>query len=241
MGQGPGHRVLMDAGAEVQQSSPQLGAKRFREAFGSGPVGLSLVTVCTRLQAVRDTEAGWRAGCQGVFLTAGPSADFSEFLQVVRCVSSAHRDAWLGLRLPKVPSAEELDSLLDECRNLWIADLGVDPDWLGEEIDRIRCTEQWDGLLFGALATTQTYSDDISASAVSISRFVDVVVATVPAERDNALRQVRSIKHALGNFPLAVALRPGDNSIDGLARVADCLICPARAARPAGSQVDARR
>ena len=206
---------------------PGNAAMRFRQALGFGPVALATVHVRAAAMACREIEAVLRAGYQGAFL-APDRLKLSEFAAAVRHISSRHRGAWIGLKLDEMPAIEELDLLIDEARNLWICDMDSHDgyEWLGGEIERIRCTEDWDGLLFGSLPPTE--EGDLAAAAVGLSRFVDVVVWTVSAGQANLLRRTHDLKHALGNFPLALSLNYPRVKLDGLARAADCLICPAR-------------
>lgn len=200
---------------------------RFQRVFGVGPVALATIEVRSATQTSRDMERVLRAGYQGAFLASGRLRP-SELAGRVRGIASSFRGTWIGVRFAGVPTAEELDLVIDHTPNAWICDMEQEEQcrWIGHEWEHIRCLEQGEGLLFGTLPATD--EDDPGAAAVCLSRFVDVVVEQVTGNTPATLQRLREIKHALGGFPLAAAGHDRTIKTAGLAKTSECLISVAR-------------
>jgi hypothetical protein len=194
---------------------------RFQWIFDRRPALLSILSAHSEAQVCREIEASLEAGCDGAFLAIDPLSP-CDLPDLLSRVIPAYRDLWLGLRVAQANILEDYDLLPGEIQGIWVSDPGTER---AEETTGWFQDQDWDCLLFGGLRLTERHRDDAAASAVRLSRFVDVLVAELPtSDAVGVLDRIHALKHAIGNFPLAIAADSPVSSPEDLTRLADCVI-----------------
>lgn len=197
---------------------------RFHKSFRRCPVVLACPCSPAVQTVAREAVAALGAGADGVFLqTDGLSRHAVHHL--AREIRSARPRAWIGLTCGSLTD-ELIESVSDDIQGLCVRRASSLPKaQLVDALDTLREWQEWEGLVFGGLDLANRDLRDHAAAAVSLSRLVDVVLLEMPALNSLfEVGRVKTVKHALGSFPVGVTADLSPDHVDPLACMVECLV-----------------
>jgi len=202
---------------------------RLDQVFRNLPVVLPVIHVESLDQALRNAQIARQAGCDGVFLInhAGP---YSELLAIHRAVFSEHPDCWIGVNCLDLSPRDVFEQISDEVAGVWVDNAGIDEtaerQWSAEEASQARRDSGWQGLYFGGVAFKyQRQVDNLERAALLATNYVDVVTTSGSGTgRSVHVDKIRTMKGAIGSFPLAIASGVTPENVSQYLGVSDCFL-----------------
>lgn len=161
-------------------------------------------------QALRNTDAARKSGCDGVFLI-NHGIPAHVLLDVHRAVSAAHPGWWIGVNCLDLSPHEVFSRLSADVAGVWVDNARIDEraekQSQADAVSRARATSGWQGLYFGGVAFKyQRTPEDLAGAARAATRYMDVVTTSGPGTGHSASTDKLAVmRQAVGDFPLALA------------------------------------
>jgi len=206
-----------------------LPESKFRDVFANRHVILPVVHVTGVLQAIRNTQLARTSGADGVFLI-NHRLPGRELLRIHQEVVAAVPAWWIGVNRLDAPPNEVFSGLPSGVSGVWVDNAmiqeGESSQPAAERIAQARRDSGFGGLYFGGVAFKyQRHVNDLADACGIASRFMDVVTTSGPGTGSAAsLDKIRSMKQALGSYPLAVASGITPENVAGYLGTADCFL-----------------
>lgn len=200
---------------------------RFRNCFANTHVVLPVVHVESPSQAIRNTRIACEAQCDGVFLI-NHGISHAALMTAFLAVKEALPDFWIGIN----SLGEDPCNLFGntEVSGIWTDNAQID-ERLGEQekaekIDDVRAKQDWPGLYFGGVSFKyQREVDELAAAARIAMRHMDVVTTSGPGTgHAPTVEKLKTMKEAMGDFPLAIASGVTPNNVSDLLPHCDCVM-----------------
>ena len=182
----------------------------FDSTFSNHPVVLPVIHVVDGHQAVRNAGVAREVGADGVFLI-NHDIPYTALLKAHAAVAAAHTDWWVGVNCLDLAPVEVFRYLNEQVAGVWIDNACIDErteaQCEAESILSARRTSGWQGLYFGGVAFKyQREIEDVASAASIAAGYMDVVTTSGLGTGQAALPgKIRTMKQALGKYPLAVA------------------------------------
>lgn len=206
-----------------------LPSSRFRDTFANRHVILPVVHVTGGLQAIRNSQLARTAGADGVFLINHRLPGL-ELLRIYQEVAAAVPDWWIGVNRLDVPPNEVFSGLSSGVSGVWADNAmiqeGRSSQPAADRIAQARRDSGFGGLYFGGVAFKyQRHVSDLADACGIASGYMDVVTTSGPGTGSAAsLDKIRSMKQALGSYPLAIASGITPDNVVGYLGMADCFL-----------------
>lgn len=203
---------------------------RFRAAFASRHVLLPVVHVVGREQALANARLARDGGADGVFLISHGHITDEELVAIYRDVRAAHPDWWVGLNALSWTPERLFATIGHGVQGVWSDDALIDETRdeqpAAGRVVEVQRGHGWDGLYFGGVAFKyQRQVRDLAAAARQAQRWMDVVTTSGPGTGQAASpAKIRTMKQALGDFPLAVASGVTAENVGDYLPWADCFL-----------------
>lgn len=203
--------------------------KKFREVFRNQRVLLPVIHVTSRAQVLENVVVARSAGADGVFLI-NHAMDHGELLDIYAEVRAEHPDWWIGINCLDLNPFEICEQAPDSVSGIWTDNALVDerrseqPE--ASQVLAVRQKRNWTGLYFGGVAFKyQRLVKDLAAAAQKAMPYLDVVATSgVGTGHAADLDKIRTLKAALGDFPLAIASGITPDNITDYLELADCFL-----------------
>jgi uncharacterized protein len=192
-------------------------------------VVLPVVHVESESQAIRNALIAREAGSDGVFLI-NHSIRSEELLSIHGAVVQEVPGWWVGVNCLGVHPRGVFDLLAPEVSGVWVDNACMDDQVTSRiEAKRIRSAWRrsgWPGLYFGGVAFKyQRPVEDLVGVAERATRYMDVVTTSGRATGQPASREkIATMKHAIGDFPLAIASGLTPENVSDYLDIADCFL-----------------
>lgn len=202
---------------------------RYRAVFPNRHTMLPVIHAETAAQALRNALIVREAGCDGVFLI-NHSISAEELLEIHEAVADAHPDWWVGVNCLGVATEDVFGILPAEVDGVWADNAGIDDSREDQpEAATIQSNRQasgWKGLYFGGVAFKyQRPVRDYAGAARFAAQYMDVVTTSGPGTGQAApVEKIRTIKQAIGDFPLAIASGITPENVQEYLEHADCFL-----------------
>lgn len=210
---------------------------RFRDVFTSKHTLLPVIHVEDFQQAHRNVNICAEAGCNGAFLIShNPTiCDFAKLSQITRTIHSLMPDFWLGVNFLDLPTNSQslTNAWASGANGLWADNAGISTDHGAPQEDaaylrtHISHNDYEMGILyFGGVAFKhQEPVEDVARAALIATEYMDVVTTSgdstgVAADVD----KIKTMKGAIGSFPLAIASGITPQNIADYRDFADCFL-----------------
>ena len=182
----------------------------FHRAFSHRHVVLPVIHVSSEGQALRNADIAREAGADGIFLIN--HATHAEALLEIHARVTAHFPGWwVGVNCLGLDPASVFARLSPQVLGVWTDNAEIEEGRAyqprAEAIRRAREASGWPGLYFGGVAFKyQRHVDDLKRAAQTATHFMDFVTTSGPGTGEAAdVDKIRTMKEAVGNFPLAIA------------------------------------
>ena len=202
---------------------------RFRHVFTNRHVVLPVIHVASAEQARRNTAIAKTAGADGVFLINHSIAS-DALLNIYGEIADLFPNWWIGVNCLDLDPETVFARISPRVSGVWVDNAMIQegqtdqPD--AEAVLRAQSENGWKGLYFGGVAFKyQRHVSDLTKAAQVARGFIDVVTTSGPGTGKAAhVEKIRTMKAALGDFPLAIAsgITP-DNVLDYLPH-SDCYL-----------------
>jgi uncharacterized protein len=203
---------------------------RFREVFTSRHVLLAVIHVTDLAGAVRNARVARDAGMDGAFLISHGAVTDDALIGIAEKVRRATSGFWIGVNCLSTHPLGLFAKIGDRVPGVW-ADDALITESSDDQVDarQVRALQEahgWRGLYFGGVAFKyQRAVRDLARVARLATAYMDVVTTSGPGSGEAAdPAKVRTMKQAIGPFPLALAsgVTP-ENAHDYLPH-ADCFL-----------------
>lgn len=201
----------------------------FRKIFSNRHTILPVIHVDNEGQALRNAKIARSAGADGVFLI-NHGMSHRELLQIHRTVFAEHSDWWVGVNCLDLSPGEVFQKIDDFVAGVWVDNAMIDEaseaQPAAEAILAAKEQAGWNGLYFGGVAFKyQRPVDDLTQAAMKAARYMDVVTTSGPGTGDAAsAEKIRTMKAALGDYPLAIASGVTPENVGDYLDYADCFL-----------------
>lgn len=221
---------------------------RFKETFQNKHVILPVVHVENPTQAIRNTQVALDTGCDGVFLIDMKSdAHYEELLEIHSRVRKEFPDFWVGVNFLDLATEDVFDKLNSGIDGVWVDTAKINntlPDQADAKvISQKRKDSGWDGLYFGGVAFKyQEVSTNPAQDAYIARDFMDVVTTSgIGTGSAPDTQKISSMKHAIGDFPLAIASGISPENVKKFLPITDCFLTASSLLIPKTQSFDKRR
>lgn len=200
-----------------------------KEFPGVSHVILPVIHVESASQAIYNAAIAKHSGCDGVFLINHSVSD-STLFEVHQLLTKEIPGLWTGVNSLDTCPKDLFCLLPDSILGLWTdsaeIDERTDQQPAADEIQQARACSKWRGLYFGGVAFKyQRTVDDLSGAVRVAARYVDVVTTSGPGTGEAAsVEKIRTMKDALGDFPLAIASGLTPQNVRNYLEAADCFL-----------------
>jgi uncharacterized protein len=180
-------------------------------------------------QALRNAILAHQSGCHGVFLI-NHSISVSELIETHRHVTENIPNWWIGVNCLGVLPHKVFSLLNETVRGVWVDNACIDEHSVqqpaADAILKQRSSTTWPGLYFGGVAFKyQRDVQDLATAARVSAKYMDVVTTSGPGTGEAAsIEKIRTMKTALGDFPLAIASGLTPENVHAYLEVADCFL-----------------
>jgi len=166
----------------------------YRKRFPQRHTVLPVVHVTSLEQAIRNVEIAINAGADGCFLI-NHTMTWQKLIEIHQTVSEQFPGFWIGVNLLDLFPNQALNKVPHYMPGLWM-----------DSYDANR-VDHYLGLLFGGVAFKyQAPVADVAAAARQACQYMDVVVTSgVGTGKAPPVAKIKSMKEAIGDFPLAIA------------------------------------
>lgn len=202
---------------------------RYRTVFPNRHTVLPVIHTETEEQALRNADIAREAGCDGVFLI-NHSISAQELLEIHGTVAHAHPDWWVGVNCLGVATEDVFGRLPAEVAGVWADNGGIDDCREDQpKAATIQSNHQasgWKGLYFGGVAFKyQRPVRDFAGAARLATGYMDVVTTSGSGTGQAApVEKIRTMKQAIGDFPLAIASGITPENVQEYLEYADCFL-----------------
>ena len=202
---------------------------RFRKVFTPRHVVLPVIHVANLKQAIRNVAVAHGAGADGVFLINHSIGD-TELLQIYGEAKEAYPEFWIGVNCLGLMPEAVFQAIPDTMAGVWVDNAMIREESESQEraetITNVREQRKWHGLYFGGVAFKyQRPVKDLVSAARIASRYIDVVTTSGPGTgQAAAVDKIRTMKDALGDFPLAIASGITPENVRDYLDCADCFL-----------------
>jgi len=217
----------------------------YRAVFPKRHTLLPVIHAETEEQALRNADIAREAGCDGIFLI-NHAVSAARLLEIYRAVDQACPDWWVGVNCLGIAPEEVFPDLSGRVDGLWSDNARIDEEEDeqpgAETIQASREASGWKGLYFGGVAFKyQRPVRDHARAARLAAGFMDVVTTSGPGTGQAApVEKIRTMKQAIGAFPLAIASGITPENVRDYLDHADCFLVATGIAK-SFSELDARR
>lgn len=200
----------------------------FRERFQGRHTFLAVIHVERAGQALRNVKIAKENGADGVFLI-NHSIVSVELLQIYHEVKRSFLGYWIGLNCLDFGRGA-IEVIPCEVSGLWTDDAGVcegdEPTKDAEIFARRRKEVVWNGLYFGGVAFKyQKQIADVGKAASLAVPLMDVITTSGSGTGQAAdVEKIRTMKEAIGDYPLAIASGITPENVHEYMPYADCFI-----------------
>lgn len=220
----------------------------YKETFKNRHVILPVVHVENEKQAIQNTKIAKDAGCDGVFLIdMKPDAHYEELLKIQAKVRQEFPDFWLGVNFLDLETEDVFEKLNETIDGVWVDSSKINYD-NGQQLDaelisQKRIDSGWDGLYFGGVAFKyQVVSSDPARDAKIARNFMDVVTTSgIGTGSAPDTEKIKSMKEAVGNFPLAIASGMSPENVKRFLPISDCFLTASSLLLPKTQNFDRKR
>ena len=178
---------------------------------------------------VTTSEIAKEAGADGVFLI-NHSMSWEQLLCICCCVYARFDDLWTGVNCLSLCPEAVFREVPFSANGVWTDNAGIDEmseqQTEAERIVAARKKSGWEGLYFGGVAFKYQRSvDDLARAALVASEYMDVVTTSGPGTGSAAsVEKIRTMKEALGDYPLAIASGITPENVGDYLDCADCFL-----------------
>jgi uncharacterized protein len=184
--------------------------QRFHRVFKNRHVVLPVIHVCNENQAHRNACIAKEAAADGIFLI-NHSLGSDDLFRIHAQVVADFPGWWVGVNCLDLSPEMVFSRLTSLVSGVWVDNAMIQegqtnqPD--AEAVLKAQAVCGWQGLYFGGVAFKyQRPVNDLNAAARIASRYMDVVTTSGPGTGQAAhVEKIRTMKEALGDFPLAIA------------------------------------
>lgn len=218
---------------------------RFKQVFSERPAILPVIHVESLEQALRNAQIARQTKCDGVFLI-NHKGTYGELLAIHRAVANEFPDWWIGVNCLDLAPWELFDKISPQVAGLWVDNAGIDETAReqpqAERVADARLRSSWQGLYFGGVAFKyQRQVADLGEAARLATRYVDVVTTSGSGTGQAAhTEKIRTMKRAIGGFPLAIASGITPENVHHYLGICDCFLVATGISR-SWSELDPKR
>jgi hypothetical protein len=169
------------------------------------------------------------AGCDGVFLI-NHAAGHAHLLAIHGAVQAEFPDWWIGVNCLDLRPWQVFDLIDRRVAGVWVDNAGIDEaaeaQETAERVAEARANSGWDGLYFGGVAFKyQRPVSDLARAATLAAKYMDVVTTSGSGTGQPAhVAKIRTMKEAIGDFPLAIASGVTPRNIHRYLGISDCFL-----------------
>ena len=205
---------------------------QYREQFGQARRVFPVIHVTSLEQALRNAALARDEGADGVFLITHGEVPDRELLEIHSEVHAKFQGWWIGVNCLTVSPLRLFTMLSEDVAGVWIDDAAINENeeeqTEAEIIKKARRRSAWEGLYFGGVAfkyQRKVRSEKLWDAAEIASRYLDVVTTSGPGTgRAASVEKIATMKHALGETPLAIASGITPDNIADFLPHADCFL-----------------
>lgn len=203
--------------------------QRFRERFQQKHVVLPVIHANCETHSITNIEIAREAGTDGVFLI-NHSMPWQDLLEIYSAARERFGNWWIGVNCLGLQSEKVFKELPSHVNGVWVDNAEIDEraksQPRADHINAARLKSKWQGLYFGGVAFKYQRSvEDLKAAATIAMNYMDVVTTSGPGTGEAAsVQKIRTMKAALGEFPLAIASGITPENIGEYLGVADCFL-----------------
>jgi len=201
----------------------------FRKKFPTPHVVLPVIHVATERQALRNASIAYDAGADGVFLINHTTSS-AELLDIHAAVAAAFPAWWIGVNCLDLEPRNVFGAVSRRVDGVWVDNAMIDEEGAeqtaGQRVLDAQREHGWNGLYFGGVAFKyQREVENLQAAARIARGYMDVVTTSGPGTGQAAhVEKIRTMKEALGDFPLAIASGITPDNISGYLPFSDCYL-----------------
>ncbi|MDA1096838.1 MAG: BtpA/SgcQ family protein [Chloroflexi bacterium] len=201
----------------------------FRGTFKNRHVVLPVIHVESESQAMSNAERALDGGADGVFLI-NHSISSEVLLEIHDSVSDRLSDAWIGVNCLGLSPVEVFGRISKQVGGVWADNAMIvesrEQQPIAQRILEARRDADSCALYFGGVAFKyQRHVHDLASAALKAAGFMDVVTTSGPGTGQAAhADKIRSMKQALGAFPLAIASGITPDNIGDYLPHSDCYL-----------------
>ena len=202
---------------------------RYRAVFPNRHTLLPVIHAETEEQVLCNADIAREAGCDGIFLI-NHAISAQNLLEIHRAVVNTYPDWWVGVNCLSVATEDVFGMLPAGVDGVWADHGGIDDSREDQPeattIQSKREASGWKGLYFGGVAFKyqRPVQDPARAARLAMS-FMDVVTTSGPGTGLAAsVEKIRTMKQALGAFPLAIASGITPENVHEYLDHADCFL-----------------
>ncbi len=202
---------------------------RFVEVFKRPHIVLPVIHATSKDQVLRNALIAYDAQADGIFLI-NHSITATELLGLHSIVVDNFPNWWVGVNCLELNPKTVFERISKEVAGVWVDNAMVREDQ-NEQPEALAVLESqkrngWSGLYFGGTAFKyQRHVDDIRSAAILAREYMDVVTTSGPGTGQAAhVDKIRTMKKALGDFPLAIASGITPENIRDYLPLSDCYL-----------------
>jgi hypothetical protein len=182
----------------------------FHRQFHHPHVVLPVIHVTDEAQALRNVALAHQVGADGVFLI-NHAISSRELLTIHAKVVEAFPDWWIGVNCLDLHPQAVFSVVSHQVAGVWTDNAMIDEarqeQPAADAVLAARRQHGWRGLYFGGVAFKyQRPVHDLRTAATRARQFMDVITTSGPGTgRAAHIDKIRTMKAAIGGFPLAIA------------------------------------
>ncbi|HEY5600929.1 MAG TPA: BtpA/SgcQ family protein [Patescibacteria group bacterium] len=216
----------------------------FKEVFQNKHVVLPVVHVETGIQTLKNAHIAFKAGADGVFLISMNGMNHYDLLQIQKQTRQEFSTWWIGINYLDLSTISAFKNVDAGVSGLWTDNARI-YEWSDKQIeaDQINIAREksgWPGLYFGGVAFKYQYLVKDPALAAKIAtKYVDVVTTsgTMTGIAPD-IQKIKSMKKAMGDFPLAIASGVSPQNVEQFLDHADCFLVATSLLKPNAEEFD---
>jgi hypothetical protein len=203
---------------------------RFRAVFANRHVVLPVIHAVSAEQILRNIRIARDAGADGAFLISHGRVSEEKLLEIYQKTQEAEPGFWLGANFLTWSLQEVFPRVAGIVSGIWSDDALVDErqpeQTAAQQLHQLQASCGWTGLHFGGVAFKyQRPVKDLAAAALAALPWLDVVTTSGPGTGQAAPPQkIRTMKEAIGSFPLAIASGVSPLNVSDYLPFADCFM-----------------
>lgn len=210
---------------------------RFRNIFTTRHTLLPVIHVEDFQQAYRNVVIAGEAGCSGAFLISHDQSlcDFAKLSQITKTIHSLLPDFWLGVNFLDRPTNNDClySAWAAGANGIWVDNAHISTDHGAPQAEAanfqyLLAYNNYEKALlyFGGVAFKyQEPVEDVARAALIATEYMDVVTTSGAGTGQAAsVDKIKTMKGAIGNFPLAIASGVSPQNIAEYRDYADCFL-----------------